>query len=353
MHVTTTLVLPYAYDGPLASGVIRHTADDFSVDEELGFLLSGEGEHVYLQFEKRDTNTAWLARVIASHAGVKTRDVGYAGLKDKRAVTKQWFSVYLPSQKEPDWQILQSEKIRLLACMRHKAKLRRGAIRANHFRLTVRNFHVDRHLLAARIESIKQHGVPNYFTEQRFGRDNANIRQAGELFDGHIKLKDRQKRGLLYSAARSWLFNQLLAKRVNDQNWNKALPGDVMMLAGSKRYFTTSNERPEDLQHRIDEQDIHPSGVLWGKGNLETARDAQQIELQVAKDYGKLAKGLERAGIKQARRSLRVIPVNLQHEYDDNTSVLTLCFALESGAYATAVLREIVAYAVPSVADRA
>ncbi len=351
MELTTTLVLPYAYTEPLASGLIRHTADDFFVDEELGFSLSGEGEHVYLQFEKRDTNTAWLAGEIASHAGVKNRDVGYAGLKDKHAVTRQWFSVYLPSKKEPDWLELQSDKVCLLACRRHKAKLRRGAIRANHFRLAVRDFHTGPHLLDKRVTAIKQHGVPNYFTEQRFGHDNANIRRAYELFSGQLKLKNRQKRGLLYSAARSWLFNQLLAKRVHERNWSKALSGDVMMLAGSKRYFVTSNERPEDLQHRIDEQDIHPSGVLWGKGELETMLDVQQMELQVAKDYDKLAGGLERAGIKQARRSLRVIPSNLRYEYEENTSVLTLCFALESGAYATAVLREIVAYTIPSAAE--
>lgn len=346
MQFTDISELPYAYTGSVATGIIRHTPHDFLVDEELSFSLDGEGEHVYLQIEKRDTNTAWLVRAIARHAGVKNIDIGYAGLKDKRAITRQWFSVYLPSHKQPDWQALESEHIKILNCTRHKAKLRRGALRANHFSLTVRDVDVEPVRLEERISTIIREGVPNYFTEQRFGRDSANVQHACELFNGQRKVKDRQKRGLLYSAARAWLFNQLLASRVRDRTWNRAVPGDIMMLAGSKRYFTITDEPLDVLQRRIDEGDIHPAGVLWGKGELETTLDAKQRELQLATGNATLARGLERAGLKQARRSLRVLPSNMEYKYDKHSAVLSLHFALESGAYATALLRELVDYSV-------
>jgi len=336
--------LPYAHGQPALKGVLRQELEDFVVEETLSFELTGQGEHVYLFIEKRDTNTAWLAKQIAKLAGVRSHDVGYAGLKDKRAVTRQWFSVYLPAGDEPAWDAIETDNIRLLKQTRHRAKLRRGAISANHFMLAVRALEGDISSIRKKLEIVKALGVPNYFTEQRFGRDNNNIQQAINLFAGKLKLRDRQKKGLLYSAALSWLFNQVLAERVATQCWNKALSGDVMMLDGSKRFFSTINEDDNTLQKRLDEFDIHPTGVLWGKGTPDSAQQARELEQRIIDRYLELKQGLEKSGLKQARRSLRLLPRGMQWQLDQAEGALQLVFSLESGGYATAVVRELVNY---------
>lgn len=336
--------LPYAHGQPAVKGVLRLALEDFIVEETLSFELTEQGEHVYLFVEKRDTNTAWLVKQIAKLSGVKNHDIGYAGLKDKRAVTRQWFSVYLPAGNEPAWHALETENIRLLKHTRHRAKLRRGAISANHFMLVVRALEGDIKSIHEKLEIVKALGVPNYFTEQRFGRDNSNIQQAIDLFAGKLKLRDRQKKGLLYSAARSWLFNQVLAERVSTNCWNKALSGDVMMLDGSKRFFSTINEDLNTAQKRLDEFDIHPTGVLWGKGTLDSAQQARELEQHIIERYVALKQGLEKSGIKQARRSLRLLPRGMHWQLDEEAGVLHLAFSLESGGYATAVVRELINY---------
>lgn len=336
--------LPHAYGDPAVSGVIRHQPEDFVVEETLSFELTGQGEHVYLFIEKRDCNTMWLVKQIARLANVITRDVGYAGLKDKRAITRQWFSIYFPKGEEPNWSAIESEEVRLLQQTRHQAKLRRGAIAANHFELTIRELAGEIDDLPERLQTVTQQGVPNYFTEQRFGRDHGNIQLAIDLFAGKIKMRDRQKQGLLYSAARSCLFNQILAERIQKKIWNKAWSGDVMMLAGSKRFFTTENEDLSELQQRLDEFDIHPSGVLWGKGELDTSDQVKELELAIIDSNPELKQGLVKAGVKQARRSLRLMPRDLRWQIADDKQTLQLQFNLESGGYATAVLRELLNY---------
>ena len=342
-HPDKTLYLPHAYGQPVVSGVIRFVPEDFTVEETLSFELTGQGEHVYLNIEKRDCNTSQLASQIARLAKVRNVDIGYAGLKDKRAVTRQWFSIYLPKGDEPDWQVLENANVSLLQHTRHQAKLRRGAISGNYFSLVVRQLEGDVSTLAERLEKIKMHGVPNYFTEQRFGKELGNIQLARELLSGKLKIRDRQKKGLLYSAARSYLFNQILAVRVQHQTWNKALDGDVMMLGGSKRFFTTVNEA-SDLQTRVDTFDIHPSGVLWGKGEQDSVLQACELEMHVIDANAEFKQGLLKAGIKRARRSLRLMPRDMCWQLDEVEAVLKLEFSLESGGYATAILHELLDY---------
>lgn len=336
--------LPYAYGRPALSGVIRYLPEDFMVEERLSFELSGQGEHVYLFIEKRDCNTAWLVKQLARLAGVKSRDIGYAGLKDKRAVTRQWFSIYFPKGDEPHWQTIENENISILRHTRHQAKLRRGAIAHNHFVLTIRELHGDFDELARRIQQVERQGVPNYFTEQRFGREQGNLRQVVELFTGKLMLRDRHKRSLLYSAARSYLFNLILAERIRQQNWDSAIAGDVMLLSGSRRFFGTEHEDLEEMQRRVQMLDIHPSAVLWGKGVLASSLSTSEQELAIVNAHPELRNGLIQAGIKQARRSLRLLPSGLCWQLDEYQKTLKLEFELESGGYATAVLRELCDY---------
>ena len=332
--------LPHAHGGPLATGVIRHCPEDFIVDEIAGFEASGGGEHVVLRIRKRNTNTDWLARQLARLAGVPARDVGYAGLKDRQAVTTQWFSVCLAGREEPDWSALNSEDISVLQVQRHSRKLRRGALRGNRFELRIREFAADAAQLDDRLRTIQARGVPNYFGEQRFGIDGANLEQARAMFEGK-RIKSRHQRSMSLSAARSWLFNHLLAQRVERQIWDRAIPGDVMLLAGSNSYFVM-DEVDDEIRRRVADFDIHPAGILWGRGRAESRGEAAALEAALADRFPLFCEGLERAGLKAARRALRVRPENLQWTHRPEQQQLELRFELPPGAYATAVLREIV-----------
>lgn len=135
---------PYVYGSPSGTGVIRSQPADFMVKEQLGFEPSGTGEHVFLQIEKTGENTDYVARLLARFAKVRQRDVGYAGLKDRHAVTCQWFSVWLPGQAEPNWAELASDNLKILHTIRHARKLKRGALAGNHFQIIIRDWQGDR-----------------------------------------------------------------------------------------------------------------------------------------------------------------------------------------------------------------
>lgn len=266
----------YANSEPTLSGVIRTQPSDFQVDEKFAFEATGEGEHALLHIKKEDTNTDWLSRQIAQLAGVRKVDVSYAGLKDRNAVTTQWFSVWLPGKPDPDWSLLNSENVQILKTIRHNRKLRRGSLRGNQFTLIVRDVEGDVSDLEQRINTIKQDGVPNYFGDQRFGIEGRNLEKAKIMFGGKRE-KDRFKRSIYLSAARSAMFNDLLSQRVAMNKWANALPGDVMLLDNSHSYFL-AEDIDEKIIQRLKEHDIHPSGPLWGRGELLSKGEVTKIE---------------------------------------------------------------------------
>lgn len=319
---------------------MRAQPEDFFVDEVLGFEPDGEGEHVLLQVEKRNTNTQWLADQLAGFAGIPKRDVSYAGLKDRNAVTRQWFSLRLAGAPEPDWDNLPVDNVRVLQHARHRRKLRRGALQGNRFHLRVRELQGDLAALETRLQHIAQQGVPNYFGEQRFGHQGANLQQAVAMFQGK-RVKDRHKRSLYLSAARSFLFNELLSQRVARGDWNRAIAGDVMLLAGSNSYFVPE-ANDATIQQRLADFDIHPSGCLWGKGESPAQLEAAALERALAETHPVLCRGLEQAGLKQERRALRLPVADLHWNLAAADQVLELRFTLPAGAYATSVLRELV-----------
>ena len=333
MSVTESLA--YALGKPEATGVIRATPEDFQVDEVLGFELTGAGEHVCLYIRKRNSNTAFVAKQIARLAGVKNMDVSYAGLKDHNAVTTQWFSVYLSNKAEPDWQQLNNDEVEVLEIKRHNRKLRRGSLKGNHFKIILREFSGDHALLEQRLQTIRTKGVPNYFGEQRFGRNN--LEQATAMFKGEIKVKNRDKRSLYLSAARSAIFNAVLSKRVEDDSWDQPWAGDVMMLNGSHSVFQV-NEIDDVIRQRITEFDIHPTGPLWGRGRLASSADVFILEQKLTEKFSNWCQGLEQAGLKQERRALRLPVTDFSWIFEEDS--LELSFFLPAGCYATAVLRE-------------
>jgi tRNA pseudouridine13 synthase len=281
-----------------------------------------------------------LADQLARYAGIPKRDVSYAGLKDRNAVTRQWFSLGLAGAAEPEWKNLGIENVCVLQHVRHRRKLRRGTLQGNRFQLMIRELQGDLAALQVRLQQLVQQGVPNYFGEQRFGHNGANLQQALAMFQGK-RIKDRHKRSLYLSAARSSLFNELLSARVTAGNWNRAIAGDAMLLAGTNSYFVPDAIDAEIL-HRLDSFDIHPSGCLWGRGESPACAQVAILEDHLLQVHPEFCRGLEQAGMKQERRSLRLQVADLEWELDVSQQQLELRFFLPAGSYATTVLRELV-----------
>lgn len=329
--------LPRAWGAPVLEAVIRRSPDDFFVEEIDAFPASGSGEHLLLSVEKRGLNTAFAARRIARWAGVAESAVGYAGLKDRHAVTRQRFSVHLPGRAAPSVAGLEDDALRVLAQARHVKKLPRGALAGNRFVLTLREVQGEREAIEARLRQVAAGGVPNWFGEQRFGR--GNLEAALAMFAG--RRVPRDQRGHLLSAARSALFNRVLAARVRDGSWNRALDGEVWILDGSRSVFGPESWS-EALQRRLADFDIHPSAPLWGSGALRSEGRALALETAAldARDALALRRGLESAGLRQERRATRLRPSGADREWLD-AATLRLQFTLPAGTYATAVLAEI------------
>ena len=335
---TPELELPRAYGTPPLTAELRRTPEDFRVDEILGYDADGEGEHALLWVEKRDANTDWVARELARYAGAPPLNVGYAGLKDRHAVTRQAFTVQLAGKADPDWSAFPHAEVKVLASTRHKRKLKRGALRGNRFVLVMRDVKGDRTRAEEILQAIVARGVPNYFGEQRFGREGGNVAQARAMFAG--RRVDRDKRSILLSAARSHIFNNVLAARVERDVWDKPLDGDIWSLAGSRSWF---GPEPFDdtLAARLAQGDIHPSGPLWGQGEPPTTSAAGDLERHIAATHADLTDGLVAARMEQERRPLRLMPKDLRWRWlDDET--LELGFELPAGAYATVVARELI-----------
>jgi len=329
--------LPRAFGGPLGTGVLRAVPEDFQVDELLGFAFEGEGEHCLVHLEKVGANTQWAARQLAGLAGVRARDVSYSGLKDRHALTRQWFSVWLPGRPDPDWQALDSAGLRVLEAVRHRRKLRRGAARGNRFLLRIRQVDADRVAVDERLSRLAVCGTPNYFGEQRFGIGGSNLVSARALLEG--RRLDRHLRSLALSALRSCLFNQVLAERVRSGTWGRPLPGDLMRPDGSHGVFL-ADRVDSVLLDRAQALEVHPTGPLWGIPRIQPGGTASGIEKAVAEAHAPWAQGLERLGMEGDRRSLRVRVQGLEWDWPEPTC-LALRFTLGSGSYATMVVREL------------
>lgn len=328
--------------GPPAAGDYRATPEDFLVEEVLGFAPDGEGEHLWLFIEKRDQTTAMVARNLARLCGVSPREVGFSGMKDRVAVTRQWLSVQLPGREAPAgvFDALGEQGVRVLEQARHSRKLKRGVHRGNRFRLRLAGAVMDAPGLEARWEWLCRHGVPNYFGPQRFGPQGRNLWRAREaLARGWRKRDDRD--GMLLSAARSHLFNELLAARIRGGTWATPLPGEVVMLDGTASQFSVDTPDSE-LLDRARRLDLHPTGVLWGSGGSVASGEALALEQNLIARYPALCQGLERAGVRLARRPFRTTLMDAALERSEQA--IWLSFVLPRGAFATAVLRELITH---------
>ncbi|TBU99986.1 tRNA pseudouridine(13) synthase TruD [Stutzerimonas kirkiae] len=339
------LLGPWAHGGPCASAVLKESAEDFQVDEVLDIPLAGEGEHLWLWVEKRNLNTEDAARQIARAARLPLRAVGYAGLKDRLALTRQWFSLHLPGKADPDFSAMQSDSLRILEQTRHLRKLQRGAHSANGFRLRLRHLQADPRVLEERLQRIRQCGVPNYFGMQRFGFSGSNLSRANEFAQAGVLPEQRNLRSRVLSAARSYLFNRVLASRVADGSWSRAMLGDLLVFTDSRSFFPATEAECRDP--RLEALDLHPSGPLWGAGPSPAGGPVQALEEALAGQQQALVDWLSEAGMKHERRILRLPIRDLSWHYPE-PEVLQLEFVLPTGCFATAVVRELVSLAGPT-----
>lgn len=337
--MSSTEELPYLYGKPLSSGNLRTSAEDFKVFEMLPFTPCGQGEHLIIHIRKTGANTTFVARQLAKYFQVKEALVSYAGMKDRNAVTEQFFTVHLPGKQEYDLSDLSIEGVDVLSYQRHNKKLKTGALTGNRFEITLRNVS-DIEDVKQRWLKIVENGVPNYFGEQRFGIEGQNLTAAIELFNGK-KVKDKKKRGFYLSAARSFLFNQLVAQRIVENCLNTPIAGDVFMLSGSRSIFSPDAIDAE-IEKRLREQDIDITGPLWGAGELMTKDTASALEQNTVEPFSNITKGLARFGLKQERRKLILRLLAGKYTVTDNT--ITISFFLPAGSFATTILRELVNY---------
>ncbi len=345
--------LAYAWGGPPLRGVLKSAPEDFVVEETLSFAADGLGEHDLLRIEKRGANTEWVARGLARFAKVPQVAVGFAGLKDRHAVARQHFTVQLPG-RSVDWSTLQLAGVRVLGVQRHSRKLKRGALVGNGFELVLREVVGDRERAHMVLERLRDRGAPNYFGEQRFGQSGGNLQLARRLFAG--EQLERSERSFALSAARSAIFNAVLDRRVREGSWDHVIAGDLCNLAGRRAWFGPV-EPDEVLIQRCASGDIHPTGPLWGQPPSPTAGACAALEQDCAGANADLATGLLAAAVESERRPLRAIPERLEWQWlvDGSASgqPLRLCFGLPPGAYATALIRELidVAGGLPTGAD--
>jgi tRNA pseudouridine13 synthase len=337
------------HGAPLCRGKMKCFADDFVVEEQLGFELTGEGEHHLLWVEKLNTNTAFVAEQLAKFSGIQLRDISYAGRKDKFARTRQYFSVYQGKHQSPDWAAFEHPDIRILSNTRHNKKLRVGALKGNRFTLIIRELSaLDEVALAKRMHNIEQFGVPNYYGQQRFGemhtKDkvilNGNLDLGMRMAAGE-SIKNRNKRSMAISALRSYVFNEVASRRIEQEMHNRILLGDALQLSGSNSYFVVSKDDDiSTLNNRLASQDVFTTAPLVGGGKLSISDEALQFEQAQLKQYPNILSALNGLGLKQERRAIMLYPSNIKWELNDDH--LALSFDLPSGCFATSVLREII-----------
>ena len=375
---TDTANLPQPIQPLLKHATYKAHTTDFIVNELLPLEFTGEGEHLWLHIQKSGMNTAYLAKLLSEWADIPLRDVGFSGLKDRHALTTQWFSLRIPKKQLPDSEfapvdIGANESITILEQQWHNKKLNRGTHRANQFIITLRDIEFvgfdtpspsSEQLLSAK-QAVEQHlviisqsGVPNYFGPQRFGRSGNNIREALSLFarpvpearppsnKGKRKRVPREQNTMELSAARSLIFNEILAARVRDGSWNHGLAGEVFNLDGSGSIFA-SDVIDDTLRARLESGDIHPTAVLWGTGNEKVSGKAAAMEADTVAHsplLTQLATGLEQRDIKAQRRALRLPIEALSWEWQDTegSQILILNFTLTTGSFATSVLASLV-----------
>ena len=321
----------------------RFLPEDFVVDEIPAYEASGTGGHTFVHLEKRVRTTEELARALARAAEVRAADVGYAGRKDRHAVTTQWFSV--PGLDPARALALELPDARVLAARPHEHKLRTGHLRGNRFRITLHAVTPeDARAAGARLEGFATRGLPNHFGRQRFGREGDNAAQGLAILRGELRLRDRRKARFLVSALQSAVFNEAL--RLRPLPLDEVELGDVAVVEGSGGLFVVEDLARES--ERAARFEISATGPLFG------ARSGKRDPAPTGRPSEREARALAGFGLDPAalptpprglrlpggRRPVRIRAADAAWEFRDGD--LVLVFTLPPGSYATVLLSELV-----------
>ena len=340
--------LAYANEATGCKALYRQQAEHFQVVETLNFKPSGEGEHLYLYIKKSNTNTDWLARDLARRANLNPLDVGYAGRKDRLAVTTQWFSLLDPQHRQTSTKMsfetqFKSDDFSIIQTSRHNKKLRKGEIAFNRFKLQLLAFEGCIDTLTERVKLLSRVGFPNYFGPQRFGHDGSNIANAQAMLSGKIRVKDRNKRSIYLSSARSYLFNKILSARIQENTWQTPIDGDCFWDNQTQQLSeiaSIENLSESELYESLNSGNLTITGAMAGDGNNLSSGLCNELESRVLNSQADLYKGIANSRINWQRRPLRVIPSDVNCSKNDTG--VELNFSLQTGAYATSLLRELI-----------
>jgi tRNA pseudouridine13 synthase len=328
-------------------GIIKEHLEDFIVEEIPAYTPGGQGEHLYLWIEKRDMGGEFFQRQIAHRLAISSGEIGMAGLKDRRAVTRQWVSV--PTSAEARLGPLDGDGIKVLGVSRHSNKLRPGHLRGNRFDVLIRNPQNAANL-ATILSRIKDLGLPNYYGAQRFGHESETLQTGWKLLHGERIPVGRFMRKLAFSAVQSAIFNAHLSQRLQDGLFRIVINGDVMAKWPAGGMFVSHDVATE--QHRFDARAIVHTGPMFGskmraaEGESAQREAALLVQLDLKQDAfqagGKLLEGTRRLNV------IYVDDLTAAHE----PAGIRLGFTLPAGSYATVLLDEIMkSAAVPLAAD--
>ena len=329
--------LNYLLGKPQQAGRLKAEFADFIVREELGYPLAGEGEFVAVKVRKTNANTLFVGEQLAKFVGISAKNMSYAGLKDRHAVTEQWFCLHLAGKETPDFSAFECEGVEILEVTRHNRKIRTGALEGNYFELLLRDVE-ETDELKQRLNQLQAVGFPNYFTEQRFGRDGHNLTQAQRWASGEISVKDRKKRSFYLSAARSEVFNLVVSQRIADQQMQTVLLGDYLQLAGSNSFFEVKAEDLMQSQQRLDENDVLLTAPLIGENSLQ--QNGNECEEAIVAQHENLINLMKKERMNAARRAMLCKLQDLRWQFEPEG--LRLTFFLNSGSYATGLVRELI-----------
>ncbi|PQJ89943.1 tRNA pseudouridine(13) synthase TruD [Aliivibrio sifiae] len=328
----------WLYGKPVATGKLKQLPEHFIVKEVLGFTFTGKGEHLMVKIRKTGENTKYVANELAKFCGVKSKDISWAGLKDRHAITEQWLSVHLPKSDHFKFALFEATHpgVEILEMTRHNKKLRPGDLLGNSFQLIATEV-TDMDDVLSRLDKVKVSGVPNYFGSQRFGHEGNNVTEARRWGRENVRTRDNTKRSFYLSAARSWIFNHIVSQRITEGYFTQPVDGDILLDQNGRT--VNENVTSEENVQKVQDGDWSISAALAGDNQLptsETALTLEQPQLDAEPDLMALIRGNR---MRHERRAIELHPENLSWSAEGDT--LTLNFSLTSGSFATVIMREL------------
>lgn len=334
--------------------VFNSSNRDFTVEEIPLYEFSGTGEHLVVKIRKKDLTTWEMLTILSQHLGIKTREIGYAGLKDKHAMTIQYISIMATLESKLD--SFSHPQIKILHTTRHDNKIRVGHLKGNKFKMRFKKvLGVQKDKLDSVLAWIATNGVPNYFGHQRFGNSGDNWQEGKDIIDGKKKMRDKKMREFLISSYQSYLFNTWLSKRIEisrlltefsesdvekilelqdgslkgvkkQATFFKILNGDLMMHYPFGKVFYVEDIDTES--DRFFQRDIAPTGLIDGKKVKQASLCAGDIERKYSYDINENG----------TRRYAWIFPDEIKSEYFAQKAHYELEFTLPKGSYATNIV---------------